>query len=172
MCKKVGALVLLLSIFALSLPAAAHPGKLDAYGGHHKTADGTYHYHLGADRKVEYASPPNGSPTRPPATPKPSETPRPKESAAPPAQPAEEEQVRAVPDGAVPPSGPEPAVSAPLSPPQPSFYPMEATPAPAAPFRIPLTKPFFVTLFVLGGLMAAFLLSFLIFAADQIHKKQ
>lgn len=41
---------------ALSITSMAHPGRLDSNGGHNKTADGTYHYHVGTDRSVEYAT--------------------------------------------------------------------------------------------------------------------
>ena len=34
--------------------ALAHTGGIDENGGHNKTSDGTYHYHLGGDRIVEY----------------------------------------------------------------------------------------------------------------------
>ena len=39
----------------------AHPGRLDKNGGHRKTSDGSYHYHLGSDRSVEYSSKPSSS---------------------------------------------------------------------------------------------------------------
>ncbi|MDO5311488.1 MAG: YHYH domain-containing protein [Clostridia bacterium] len=54
--------ILLCTIFLLSLnTVSAHPGRLDSNGGHRKTSDGSYHYHLGSDRSVEYTSKPSGS---------------------------------------------------------------------------------------------------------------
>lgn len=41
---------------ALASTAYAHPGRLDSYGGHNKTSDGTYHYHREGDELTEYGS--------------------------------------------------------------------------------------------------------------------
>jgi hypothetical protein len=62
---RLAAAVIALSLMLFSSSAAlyAHPGMTDAKGGHNKTSDGTYHYHLGSDRKTEYATPPNGEQT-------------------------------------------------------------------------------------------------------------
>ena len=56
--------------------AHAHPGRLDRYGGHNKTADGTYHYHSGTNRTIEYRNPP-GSANTPKQNPSPAPTPIP-----------------------------------------------------------------------------------------------
>lgn len=50
------AFILLLS---MTLSAFAHSGRTDSNGGHNKTSDGTYHYHSGNDRTIEYSTPQN-----------------------------------------------------------------------------------------------------------------
>lgn len=52
------ALAAVLSL-SISLTAFAHPGRTDSNGGHNKTSDGTYHYHHGDDRTIEYSTPQN-----------------------------------------------------------------------------------------------------------------
>lgn len=54
--------VALSAVLGLSIMGVyAHPGRLDKNGGHRKTSDGSYHYHLGSDRSVEYSSKPSSS---------------------------------------------------------------------------------------------------------------
>ncbi len=52
--KKITVLASVTLIVVLSTTAYAHPGRLDANGGHNKKADGTYHYHRSTDRSIEY----------------------------------------------------------------------------------------------------------------------
>ncbi|MDR1704555.1 MAG: YHYH domain-containing protein [Clostridiales bacterium] len=74
---KLCALLIAAGIMLLAAPLAsyAHPGRVDSSGGHNKTSDGTYHYHAGSDRKIEYSTPQNGATPRPSPTPAP--TPQP-----------------------------------------------------------------------------------------------
>ncbi len=69
--------ILLILIFLSLIPqmALAHPGRLDKNGGHRKTADGTYHYHLESDRTIEFETPPPPDYVLPTPTPKPNKTP-------------------------------------------------------------------------------------------------
>lgn len=46
---------------SMILTAFAHSGRTDSNGGHNKTSDGTYHYHKGDDRTIEYSTPQNGN---------------------------------------------------------------------------------------------------------------
>lgn len=66
--------VLLLTTSAIS--AFAHSGRTDSSGGHNKTSDGSYHYHSGSDRTVEYKTKEAAS-GKTTATPKPTPTPTP-----------------------------------------------------------------------------------------------
>ncbi len=55
--KKITSIfIILLSISVLSINSLAHQGRLDSQNGHNKTSDGTYHYHDGEDRTIEYSS--------------------------------------------------------------------------------------------------------------------
>lgn len=60
MKRFISAICIISTIILVSQSTYAHPGRLDKNGGHHKTSDGTYHYHLGDDRTVEYSSKPTG----------------------------------------------------------------------------------------------------------------
>ena len=52
--------IMLSAVLSLSITGVyAHPGRLDKNGGHYKTSDGSYHYHSGSDRSVEYSSKPS-----------------------------------------------------------------------------------------------------------------
>ena len=81
--KMTIALILTICLLA-STTAFAHSGRTDSNGGHNKTSDGTYHYHDGSDRTVEYSSPPGqyvpAATPKPTPTPTPTPTPAPKES--------------------------------------------------------------------------------------------
>lgn len=51
---------MLSAVLSLSITGVyTHPGRLDKNGGHYKTSDGSYHYHSGSDRSVEYSSKPS-----------------------------------------------------------------------------------------------------------------
>ncbi len=52
-------------VITLSVTAYAHPGRLDSNDGHNKNSDGTYHYHIGDDRTIEYSSKANTSSRQP-----------------------------------------------------------------------------------------------------------
>lgn len=59
MFRKKGLVIVCVVLCLLSsITVCAHPGRLDSKGGHRKTADGTYHYHSGSDRSVEYTTKP------------------------------------------------------------------------------------------------------------------
>ena len=61
MFKKISFTILCTIICLIScINVCAHPGRLDRNGGHRKTSDGTYHYHVGSDRTVEYNTKPGG----------------------------------------------------------------------------------------------------------------
>lgn len=69
--------IVILFVFYVATPAFAHSGRLDSHGGHNKTSDGTYHYHSGDDRAIEYSTPQNQSKPTPAPTPTPTPTPIP-----------------------------------------------------------------------------------------------
>lgn len=47
---KIGYIIFIFIFFSTSLPVSAHPGRLDANGGHWDRKNGTYHYHDGSSR--------------------------------------------------------------------------------------------------------------------------
>lgn len=45
--KRISVLLITILLLLLTLPAYAHPGSLDANGGHYNHSTGEYHYHHG-----------------------------------------------------------------------------------------------------------------------------
>lgn len=59
MRKTLTCIAFMLCTLLLTMTALAHSGRTDSRGGHNKRSDGTYHYHSGGDRTIEYSSPPS-----------------------------------------------------------------------------------------------------------------
>lgn len=45
--KRISVLLIAVLLLSLTVPTYAHPGSLDANGGHHNRSTGEYHYHHG-----------------------------------------------------------------------------------------------------------------------------